>query len=344
MADAKNPKEDEARAKLAQVSRDLWNIVPDIEDFDRLEYVLRPYVMRMPVANYQSRSLTTDSYGFRSLVTDTGVVDFDQFRDAPGPKGVLLGDSTIFGYGLGDDETLHAQLSRRNSGSAPWYSLASPVANIFQSRLLLELFLPANLAYATMFISAAAPVIYLLSPFDTKPYPVLFGQSTDAMFNAGAVATRTDPQFTLASGVKVNDPQTAFQNALDDVRKNIHLMAAHLRALTAARMLVCFKPIPLWIDKPLAPQERQVMDLFVQKHQTHIALVTDDELRPYWRQYIASIETACQECGCDFIDFNQMDALKAPDWLFFDHFHLNAQGTSHIADRISDWAHQTTSI
>jgi hypothetical protein len=334
---------DEA-SRIAKVSQDIWNIVPNTEDFDRLNYVLRPYVMRMPVANHRSKSLNTDAHGFRRLVTEDGVVEFDQFRQAPGPKGVLCGDSTIFGYGLADDETLHAQLSRQANGSRLWYSLASPVANIFQNRLLLELFMPANVNYVTVVISTAAPVIYLLSSFDTKPYPVLFGQATDAMFNSGAVGGRTQPRFKLASGAEVNDPQIAFQNALDDVRKNIQLIAASLQAMTSARLLVCFKPNPFWMNKTLVPQERDVMELFMQKHKSHIALVLDPEIRPYWVQYVESVGDVCRQCGCDFIDFNQMDALKAPEWLFFDHFHQNARGTALVAERIGNWANQTTDM
>lgn len=58
MANPNTPKEDEAVAKLAQISKDTWNIVSNIEDFDRLQYVLRPYVRRMPVMNYQFKSLS----------------------------------------------------------------------------------------------------------------------------------------------------------------------------------------------------------------------------------------------------------------------------------------------
>ena len=80
----------------------------------------------------------------------------------------------------------------------------------------------------------------------------------------------------------------------------------------------------------------------MQKRKTHITLVSNEGLRPYWMQYIASIVTACRKCGCDFINFNKMDALKGPAWMFYDHLHLNAQGTSHVANRIRDWAHHTT--
>jgi lysophospholipase L1-like esterase len=39
-----------------------------------------------------------------------------------------------------------------------------------------------------------------------------------------------------------------------------------------------------------------------------------------------------------------MDALKAPEWLFFDHFHQNARGTALVAERIGNWANQTTDM
>jgi hypothetical protein len=175
MAKPNTPKEDEATAKRARISKDTWNIVSNIEDFDRLQYVLRPYVRRIPVVNYQFKSLHTDTHSFRRLVTDDDVVSFDQFRDAAGPKRVLLCDSTIFKCGIDDDKTLQAQWSGHSSNAALWYSFSSPVPHIFQTRLSLELFIPANTNFVSIVVSTAVPVVNILSSFDTKPYPALFG-------------------------------------------------------------------------------------------------------------------------------------------------------------------------
>lgn len=339
---AEQPNQDGGDIDLDQVSRDIWRLVPNIEDFDRLNYVMRPYVMRLPAANYQSRSLNTDAHGFRRLVKDGGIVTFDQFRAASGAKGILCGDSTVFGYGLADDESIQALLSRRNNGEALWYSLAAPVANILQSRLTLELFLPANIDHVVLVVSTMAPVMYLLTAFGMKPYPALFGQATDAAFGGGAGGTQSQRRFKLKSGIEVNDPQTAFQSALDDVRKNLLFLAVALRGLTRARLLVCFRASPIWMGKTLVREERELMALFVQKHQTHIALTSDPELQPYWMKYVASVAEICRTCKCDFIDFNQIAALKAPEWLFFDQFHPNAKGTALLAQAIGEWADQTT--
>lgn len=152
MANPNTPKEDEAVAKLAQISKDTWNIVSNIEDFDRLQYVLRPYVRRMPVMNYQFKSLHTDAHSFRRLVTDDDVVSFDQFRDAAGPKRVLLCDSTIFKYGIDDDKTLQAQWSGHSSNAALWTHFRR------QSRIFFNLdycwncsYPPTQISYPSLF-------------------------------------------------------------------------------------------------------------------------------------------------------------------------------------------------
>ena len=152
-----------------------------------------------------------DTHGFRRLITDDCAVSFYQFRGAAGPKRVLLCDSTIFRYGIGDDETLQAELSRHSSNAALWYSFSSPIAHIFRLRLLLALFIPTNIKLVSIIISTAVPVINLTSFFDTEPYPTLFGQSTDAMSNARAVTALTKLRFTLASCEKINDRQVVFQ-------------------------------------------------------------------------------------------------------------------------------------
>jgi lysophospholipase L1-like esterase len=341
MAPSDDKAKEDKKNELARITQEIWRIVPNVKDFEELKYILRPYIMRMPVANHRSPSLNTDPHGFRRLVVDDAPVSYAQFCDAPQKKGALLGDSVIYGYGLADNETLHAQLSEQNGGDTLWYSFSAPVINTLQMRLLLELFLPPKVDYVTLFVTTSAPVIYLQSPFDTRPYPVLFGQSTDAMFNAGAVTRRQSKKYKLASGVEVHDPRQSFQYALDDVRKNIRLIASALQTLTSTRLLVCFRASPQWLEKPLAPQERKLMDLFINKHKTHIGLTLDPELKPYWTEYVAQIEKLTKECGADFIDFNKAPELKSSEWLFFDQFHPNATGVSHIAKKIRDWADNT---
>ena len=53
MANPNTPKEDEATAKLAQISKDTWNIVSNIEDFDRLQLCVAPLCK-----SYASRELS----------------------------------------------------------------------------------------------------------------------------------------------------------------------------------------------------------------------------------------------------------------------------------------------
>jgi hypothetical protein len=247
MADPNTPKEDEATAKLAQVSKDIWNIVPNIVDLVRLQYVLCPYVMRMPVVNYQFQSLQTDTHGFRCSLTDNGVVSFGQFRYAAGPKRVLLCDSTILEYGVSNGEIPQAQWSGHSTNAALWYSFSLPVAHIFQSLLLLELFIPANTNFVSIVVSTAGPVINLLSPFDTKPYPTLFSQSTDAKPNARAFTALTKSRFTLASGVKVNEAQVAFPTAFGNVRKHsLDDRASSRRDCSAVTVMVQTGPTLDW--------------------------------------------------------------------------------------------------
>ena len=116
-----------------------------------------------------------DAHGFRRLITDDCAVSFYQFRGAAGPNRVLLCDSTIFKYGIDDDKTLQAQWSGHSSNAALWYSFSSLVPHIFQSRSLLELFIPANTNFVSIVVSTAVPVVNILSSFDTNPYPALFG-------------------------------------------------------------------------------------------------------------------------------------------------------------------------
>lgn len=161
MAKPNTPKEDEATAKRARISKDTWNIVSNIEDFDRLQYVLRPYVRRMPVVNYQFKSLHTDTHSFRRLVTDDDVVSFDQFRDAAGPKRVCYVTAPYLNMG----STMIKPFRRNGPDTVPTPRFGTHFRR--QSRIFFKLdyrwncsYLPTQISYPSLFPLPSLWLIY----------------------------------------------------------------------------------------------------------------------------------------------------------------------------------------
>ncbi len=137
------------RQRIGRAHRAMAEIHPPIADFDRMRIKWHPYHTFVAEPNFRSRTLNTDEYGFRPTVWNGRTIDYRGFAALDAPKGVVCGSSPIFGLGLSDGQTLQAQLSV--GGEVAWFSLSMPVLNLFQQRVLFELFAPKDGGYCVFF-------------------------------------------------------------------------------------------------------------------------------------------------------------------------------------------------
>ena len=307
----------------------IWEIVPLAPDFDGMKLLAHPYLARTAPTNYRSPSLTTDEYGFRSLVRDGERFSYAEFTAAESPKAVVCGTSYIFGYGLAEEATLHGRLTAAGAGGALWYCFAVPLSNIVQQRIAFELFAPPDIRACVFFVGAMSACLALLTANEPYPCPPLFGLPTP-----GPRRTRTH---SLDGGVVVGDIEASFSAATQTTRDSIEMIAARGKALGGCRTLFCFAPFLPWIDKPMCAEEHELTGLVRAQHRNIMATLEDPSLRDHWRDFIAAVGEASEAAGAGFIDFNQDPCFTGKDWLFLDDFHPTEKSVDHIMARITEW-------
>ncbi|MFM2129271.1 MAG: hypothetical protein RL477_817, partial [Pseudomonadota bacterium] len=93
-------------AKLLSARERRQQLSPHMADTDRTPLEPRAYVMFMPQPNFTSPSANTDEYGFRIALKQGRRLVLRKMRAAKVKKGILLGNSQIWGTGASKDENV----------------------------------------------------------------------------------------------------------------------------------------------------------------------------------------------------------------------------------------------
>lgn len=319
---------DDDRARDLRQTK-IYELVPLGRDFDALPMVSNPYLVQTAAPNYESPTLSTDEFGFRSLVKSGRRIGYHDYLEHDGRKGILCGSSPIFGYGLEEEGVLHNRLTAIAEEETLWYSLAIPLSNILQQRFALELFAPRDLDYCVSFVGGMAVFMALLSPILPEPYPPLFGVRTP-----GKTRKKND---CLYDGTEVADIAESFEIGTRTVCDNMKAISAWLRERSDCRVLYCCLPNLAHLDKPLTPEEATLRELFYEKHKGMIAIRQDPTLSERWQAFDRTIAATARECGADFIDLAKDEIYGSDEWLYLDQFHPSQRNIDHIADRILNW-------
>ena len=227
---ANGPETAEDHIDRAAATEAMWRLNPAIADFERMGIALRPYVERICEPNYTSQTLTTDQHGFRHLWKESRAIGYDEFVGTPGPKGIICGASQALEYGLANAHTLQANLTFLETSGAEWFSLAAPISNILQRRLLFELFAPPETKYCIVVSGTVNVLLSLLTTHDRAPYPPLHivsyeWQKDDVALQGG------------------QDIDKAFAETLVWMKHNITMFAAKCRMLGDCHLLFCQPPV-----------------------------------------------------------------------------------------------------
>lgn len=306
-------------------TKTMWELNPAVADFDRMGFALRPYVERTGAPNYRSATLNTDRHGFRCLKSKGEEIGYDAFAALPGPKGIVCGASQALGYGIPDEATIQAHLTARRAGGATWYSLAAPISQIFQQRLLFELFAPAETRYCVVISGTVNVLFSLLAEADRSPYPPVHNVSYE---------WPADPEGRDgALGI-----DAAFERTAEWMCDNIAMFAAKCRQLDDCRLLFCHPPVLAWTGKPVHESEERLCSLYRVRHPDYAELVEDPANRGRWQQYCQRLKAAVEAVGGTYLETSEHAGFHTGDALFCDALHPNETGSALLSDCISHWA------
>jgi|GEM_PF-948713 len=305
-------------------------LAPHLLDTDRQPFEWLSYIMRRGAANYRSKSLNTDARGFRIGYLENNPFDIKAFSRMTGPRGVLLGNSGAFGVGISHDrQTITNQLNARRRPDQPiWYNMALRASSTTQDRLALELYGPGDvthLAWMAGVNNLIGAVLGAGDPINPSPY---VGEWSFLQMVKRAGKPR-----------KVTEEHVLNQAVQSTVR-DLDITSAWLQR-RGGRMVFLLQPALAWINKPLSPEEQELVDLFDGSGAALRRAHHPDILSRWHGPFVQALSAACAEYGIDFIDLNVDPRLRTNEWLFIDRIHLTDRGQEILADIIEAWCRGT---
>ena len=301
-----------------------YQLVPQMRDVEAQPYEWRPYVMRQGAPGYRSASLNTDAHGFRLSRAEAGPVDLEILRNWPRRRGVVVGNSALYGVGVSNDgATVPSWLNRYGEDEWRWANLSLRASVLWQERQVLELYPPERLD-ALLWVSGVNDLVVAGLGGGDAVLPPFIGQPTFSQRMNGRPSPRLEED-----------------EAVEAVFRRLKLTLTPLARLmeTGVRVAFVLQPLYTWVDKPPAPEEAYLIARFDaipnRLHRAH----HPGRMGPLYRPMRTALAAACAELGIPFWDANSGAGLNGEGWLFVDRIHLTDRGHFRLArwlwDRLS---------
>jgi fatty-acyl-CoA synthase len=301
---------------LSFESRRRYELVPQLRDSDVVSNDPTAEFGLFTVPNFKSSTLNTDDAGFRVCHARGRALSRQEFYQLDGKKGLLLGNSTAFSVGAGNDHlAIHNRLNHADS-YVVWYNLALRASGMDTEALAVERYGGEHADYVVWF-----------SGYNTLKYWVkdMAGILRDYLVKHRQL------------GLIEREP---FQGLLTLLQQRVHAeidRGANAFQRIGAKTLFVLQPTPSWFAKPLTPEEQELIlyyDYLFVRTEARVGYQIAGILYSLYREMVVQ---ACARVGFDFVDANQLTPFRQPRWLFLDRIHLTDMGLAHVADVIQRW-------
>ena len=310
-----------ARLRIDTLQERRWALAPQLRDSDRVEMVPTPYVMEVPRPLFASPTANSDERGFRQSIKNGRRITLREFSEWPGAKGIVLGNSQVWGTGAtGDERVVHNVLNRERADEL-WYSFALRRSALTQERIAAELYAPLNVEYAVWISGMILLSLWLLESTRAMhelllPYPAM-GEYYKKM---GWPAVPRDGAPTEAR----------WREMLELFEREIAVFS-RVFGRGARTLVFGFQPFLPWCAKPLAPQERELVDIFFATPGLVKPALASEAMRPLAQRFVPAAAAICGRHGVRFVDLGSSPQFAASDWLFVDTAHLSDAGHRALA-------------
>lgn len=348
---------------------------PQHSDYARMAMEFRPYVMAVHTPNFRSASVNTDDLGFREQVVGDGMRlglrDLKQYFDT---CTVILGNSTVFGVDVSDDDrTISAFLNR---------NLHEPLGRHAVVNLGVRGATGAQEAHLFMFASRFLPEVKKLivvsgindayvSVIDTGQRWLPFG----ALMSSRFYYLRFREQYNRMS----TNREVRYHTAVEDwllsefskpgrfrncVFRAYHFFAANQRieenviprsneqrleasfadieaTLSALRRLApranltyVLQPMAQWTNKSLTRLEEEILAEDTKVEPVNAVYGT----KFFHRRFAAGLQNVCTKSGIYFVDSNAWFNAQAYNnvEIFTDVCHLTDAGNEIFAEKLAE--------
>ncbi len=324
-----------AASNLQALRERRYQIAPQMKDYDSLgQKRWLPYVMFFQPPGLKTGSFTTDDQGFRRTLDQGKPVSYSEFNASSRRRGILLGASAAFGVGASSDRSTLA--SMLNDGSERlWFNYSGRAFNSTQELMIFLLHLPERVESVLLFTGVNHLVLSHLARETSPVYNSFFFQSLfergmngDSASGQGGLRRFLKGEFLRAQeapSLAGSSDSERYENALACLRRDMRIWGL-LREAMGFQIHFVFQPVFPWIEKPMAPQERELFDLVDGIFPEESANGFMEFLIGEKGRFAADVQSVCRSHQIPFLDLNAAPSFARPDWLFVDRVHLTDEG------------------
>lgn len=328
------------------MKQDFLKVVPQIKTYVDHGTAMMPYVIRTAQPGFRSDVVNTDDYGYRFSYDAEGIVDSHTWWRRR-RKGLVIGNSFVFGYGASCDRKSPVSILNTFSNYS-FLNLGIPAGNSTQEFIAAVPFLQY-----TEYVLVCSGMVNLnlnlqsigryklYGPFAGEP---LFAKLSRIEFRKldsflqgdyePGTGNDRDRELPGPVGVEAGMPRDEIEARF---ARAVYLQSRDLKLIVRAckpSTPVFFAFQPLAVLKPrLTPEEKESIRYDRSSDSTWWK-VSDAYSGLMWPRYIYALERMCADIGVPFVDLNELDLDGR---YFIDYSHMTDWGYRKIMQYLAGW-------
>ena len=317
-------------------------LTPQMNDYNKLSLSWLPNLMFFNQPNFRSKTVNTDSYGFRynnstDLNTVKDLLFFKLNQEKDKNNYLILGGSTSFGVGATSDKNTISSLIEKKT-NFNFINCAGRALNGFQEIILLLSHLHNIKNISKIIIFSGINDFYLNKNFSNS-FPGNIFQNKDF------IESTKNFNLNTLDRIKKNIKNIARNNHIDKslfpkikleeiIKRNFSIYQLLSRSLEIP-IIYILQPNIYWCKDYSEEEKKLLSQIQLNKHHKLVYKIKDMD---FYEEYKLLLERISKSLSVEFHDSNKYfkENSNQNDWLFVDTLHLTDQGNAFVTKFVSD--------
>ncbi len=320
---------------------DRYKIVPQMESYDQISCVYKPYIMFFNSLNFKSKYVNTDNLGFRLNYYKNNLFELNNFYNKPEVT-IIIGGSMVFGFGAtSDKKTISSLLSSKTEEI--FLNFGATAFNSKQEILLFLNFLNKFSSIKNVIIISGANDLYLSLIYDDDIWGNFFFKDKYIKIHENyrnrnniihKIKKSYSKFFTKKEKIK-NLRNENIEKLYETYDQNFKLWN-NISNSYKFKLYYFLQPLAAWTKKNFSKEEQNLFQILDNSSDyAHLTLKEMSKVENYYK-YLDLLESATNSNKINFTDLNR-EVSKSKNFeksLFVDRVHMNDSGYDEVSEII----------
>ncbi len=320
---------------------DRYKIVPQMESYDQISCVYKPYIMFFNSLNFKSKYVNTDNLGFRLNYYKNNLVELNNFYNKPEVT-IIIGGSMVFGFGAtSDKKTISSLLSSKTEEI--FLNFGATAFNSKQEILLFLNFLNKFSSIKNVIIISGANDLYLSLIYDDDIWGNFFFKDKYIKIHEN-YRNRNNIIHKIKKGYlkfftkkeKIKSLRNENIEKLYETYDQNFKLWTNISNSYKFKLYYFLQPLASWTKKNFSKEEQNLFQILDNSSDyAHLTLKEMSKVENYYK-YLDLLESATNSNKINFTDLNR-EVSKSKNFeksLFVDRVHMNDSGYDEVSEII----------